>query len=84
MELKPIIPLFPAFLALVTAFTSTQPGDLEQVTGHLKGRAMHYTIYVTSIEHPAPIVVGRSSDKPGCQEEADGIAFRFHRHRRTS
>jgi hypothetical protein len=73
MELKPIIPLFPAFLALVTAFTSTQPGDLWQVTGHLKGRAIHYTIHVTPIEHPVPIVVGRGSDKPVCQEGADGL-----------
>lgn len=57
MELKPVIPPFPAFLALAQAFSSAQPEDLEQATGHLKERVMHYAIHVTPIAHLVPMVV---------------------------
>lgn len=58
MEFKPVIAPFPAFLALSPVFTSARPENLKQVTGHLKGRAMHYAIHVTPTAHLAPIVVG--------------------------
>ena len=58
MELKPVIPPFPAFLALVPSLTTAQPENLEQATGRLEKRAMHYAIYVTPIAHLAPMVVG--------------------------
>jgi len=60
MEIKPLIALFLAVLMPIPAFVSAHRFfvGLEQVTGYIAVRAIHYAIYVARITYLALIAIG--------------------------